>query len=158
MIAYQDYLLDKLETVDGIKVTFEGIQADLTWSKFVENDGVLSASLTGDGAVTASENLMKKYKVAYYAGDGKFGVKNYLKYWIMHEPIKNGDMGVMEYAIVRNNVYQLQVSGIKDLGDPLPFTPGVDDPGNPDRETDIFILVNLYVRNWVKRSNSGIIL
>ena len=64
----------------------------------------------------------------------------------------------MEYAIVRNNVYQLQVNGIKDLGDPLPFTPGVDDPDNPNRETDVFILVNLYVRNWVKRSNSGIIL
>lgn len=155
VIAFQDYLLKKLEgTFDDV------VKADLTWSAFVENDGVLSASLTGDGAVTASENLMKTYKVAYYAGDGKFGVKNYLKYWIKHEPqaATAKDMGVMEYAIVRNNVYQLQVSGISDLGDPLPFTPGVDDPGNPDRETDIFILVNLYVRNWVKRSNTGIIL
>lgn len=67
-------------------------------------------------------------------------------------------MGVMEFAIVRNNVYQLQVSGIKDLGDPLPFTPGKDDPNNPDKNTEIYIVIKLYVRNWVVRSNSGIIL
>lgn len=164
VIAYQDYLLDKLETVDGIKVTFEGIQADLTWSKFVSasNDSKKIPSdsdLKGANAVTESENLMKNYNIAYYAGDGEFGVTNYLKYWIKHEPRdENEDMGVMEYAIVRNNVYQLQVSGIKNLGDPLPFTPGVDDPDNPNKETDIFIMVNLYVRNWVKRSNTSIIL
>ena len=164
VIAFQEYLQGKLETITDN--TFETVKADLTWNAFVTASGSgdiakipSDQDLTGTNAVTESENLMKKYNIAYYAGDGEFGVTNYLKYWIKHEPRKeNEDMGVMEYAIVRNNVYQLQVSGIKNLGDPLPFTPGVDDPDNPNKETDIFILVNLYVRNWVKRSNTGIIL
>ena len=67
-------------------------------------------------------------------------------------------MGVMEFAIVRNNVYQLSVTGIRDLGDPLPFTPGKDDPDTPDKTKDVYIVIKLYVRNWVVRSNSGIIL
>ena len=67
-------------------------------------------------------------------------------------------MGVMEFCIVRNNVYQLDVTGVRDLGDPLPYTPGKDDPNNPDESGTVSILVNIYVKDWVKRSNSGIIL
>ena len=162
VIAFQDYLQGKLETV-GDDVTFDVIKADLTWDKFVSSTSSSSDATkkipTSNLTTSDSENLMKGYNIAYYAGDGEFGVTNYLKWWIKHEPRgENEDMGVMEYAIVRNNVYQLQVTGIKNLGTPLPFTPGVDDPDNPNKETDVFILVNLYVRNWVKRSNSDIIL
>ena len=42
--------------------------------------------------------------------------------------------------------------------DPLPYTPGKDDPDNPDESGEVSILVNIYVKNWVVRSNGGIIL
>lgn len=156
VVAFKDYLQAELDKVTGT-TTFESIQGNLTWAKFVDAKG-LPTEQELETSIADREQLMETYSVAYYA-KGIFGAKNYLKYWIKHEPRdENEDMGVMEYAIVRNNVYQLQVSGIKNLGDPLPFTPGVDDPDNPNKETDIFILVNLYVRNWVKRSNTGIIL
>ena len=174
VVAFKKYLQGKL---DGIKdeegYRFGDVKTSLTWDKFVEAshtsddiayvpsmDELASAVTTGTNktAIEVREALAKDYNIAYYAA-GEFGGKSYYKYWIKHDPLAdNGKMGVMEFAIVRNNVYQLQVNGIKDLGDPLPFTPGKDDPNNPDKETEIYILINLYVKNWVVRSNSGIIL
>ena len=175
VVAFKKYLQGKL---DGIKdkdgSRFDDVKTSLTWDKFVEashtstngiayvpsmdelENGVTTG--TKKTAIKVREELAKNYNIAYYAG-GKFGGKSYYKYWIKHDPLAdNSTMGVMEFAIVRNNVYQLQVSGIKDLGDPLPFTPGKDDPNNPDKNTEIYIVIQLYVKDWVVRSNSGITL
>ena len=65
-------------------------------------------------------------------------------------------MGVMEFAIVRNNIYELQVAGMDGLG--FSGTENVPDPENPDEDSSAKIRVVLYVKNWVVRSNSGIIL
>lgn len=175
VVAFKEYLQGKL---DGIKdedgSRFDDVKTSLTWDKFVEAshtstngiayvpsmDELANGVTTGTKktAIKVREELAKDYNIAYYAA-GEFGGKSYYKYWIKHDPLAdNSTMGVMEFAIVRNNVYQLQVNGIKDLGDPLPFTPGKDDPNNPDKETEIYILINLYVKNWVVRSNGGIIL
>ena len=175
VVAFKKYLQGKL---DGIKdeegYRFGDVKTSLTWGAFVmashtstngiayvpsmdelANDVTTGTTKTG---IEVREALAKDYNIAYYAA-GDFGGKSYYKYWIKHDPLAdNGKMGVMEFAIVRNNVYQLQVNGIKDLGDPLPFTPGKDDPDNPDKETEIYIMINLYVKNWVVRSNGGIIL
>ena len=171
IVAFQEYLQGELEKVTG-DVSFEDIKDNLTWEKFVEashtesnsfayvpSDAELANGISGDQesaktAIEVREELMENYNIAYYDGG-----KCYYKYWIQHNPLGDDTkMGVMEFAIVRNNVYQLEVSGIKDLGDPLPFTPGKDDPNNPDKETEVYIVVKLYVRNWVLRSNSDIIL
>ena len=80
---------------------------------------------------------------------------NYYKYWIRHA--NNGDptMGIMEFGIVRNNIYDLSVSEINGFGesDYEPTTP----PG-PDENPNVPFRVNLFVRNWVVRSNAGIML
>lgn len=175
VVAFKKYLQGKL---DGIKdeegYRFGDVKTSLTWDKFVEashtsTNGIAYVPSMGElenGVTTGTkktgievrEALAKDYNIAYYAG-GKFGGKSYYKYWIKHDPLAdNSTMGVMEFAIVRNNVYQLQVSGIKDLGDPLPFTPGKDDPNNPDKNTEIYIVIQLYVKDWVVRSNSNITL
>lgn len=67
-------------------------------------------------------------------------------------------MGVMEFCIVRNNVYQLFVKGVRGLGDPLPYTPGKDKPDTPDENNELTIDVTIYVKDWVKRTNKPIIL
>ena len=123
------------------------VKDNLTYGKFL-------ASTEGSGLTETNTNLFKDFGVSYY----KAG-KSYHKFWIRHDD-NNDDkrMGVMEFCIVRNNVYQLEVSGVRDLGDPLPFTPGKDDPDNPDENDEVSILVNLYVKNWVVRSNGSIIL
>lgn len=176
VVAFQKYLQEKL---DGITVenTFDKVKASLTWKafvaashtsptiKYVPTDDELAKGIEASEGVDAKsetvvrEELMKNYNIAYYAAGTKGG-KNYLKYWIKHEPngTDNDPMGVMEFAIVRNNVYQLSVTGIRDLGDPLPFTPGKDDPDTPDKTKDVYIVIQLYVKDWVKRYNSDIIL
>ena len=65
----------------------------------------------------------------------------YYTYWIKHanDQIATNDMpfaggGVMEYGIVRNNIYKLNVTGITQLGDPIPG--------------DRTLLINVSVRNW----------
>lgn len=176
VVAFKKYLQEKL---DGITKdnTFNKVKASLTWKafvaashtsqtiKYVPTDDELAKGIEASDGVDAKsetvvrEELMKNYNIAYYAA-GKKGGKNYLKYWIKHEPngTDNDPMGVMEFAIVRNNVYQLSVTGIRDLGDPLPFTPGKDDPDTPDKTKDVYIVIQLYVKDWVKRYNSDIIL
>lgn len=170
VVAFKKYLQGKLEGINESN-TFETVKSSLTWKAFVEashtsstikyvpSDKELADGIEAKTATEVREELMKNYNIAYYAAGTKGG-KNYLKYWIKHEPngTDNDPMGVMEFAIVRNNVYQLSVTGIRDLGDPLPFTPGKDDPDTPDKTKDVYIVIKLYVRNWVVRSNSGIIL
>lgn len=174
VVAFQNYLQGVLDASESLD---DNAKAALTWKAFVEAShstsednkipyvptaDELANGISGDPDKTAPvvrEELMKNYNIAYYAA-GKKGGKNYLKYWIKHEPngTDNDPMGVMEFAIVRNNVYQLSVTGIRDLGDPLPFTPGKDDPDTPDKTKDVYIVIQLYVKDWVVRSNSGITL
>lgn len=174
VVAFKKYLQGVLDASESLD---DNAKAALTWKAFVEAShstsednkipyvptaDELANGISGDPDKTAPvvcEELMKNYNIAYYAA-GKKGGKNYLKYWIKHEPngTDNDPMGVMEFAIVRNNVYQLSVTGIRDLGDPLPFTPGKDDPDTPDKTKDVYIVIQLYVKDWVVRSNSGITL
>lgn len=174
VVAFKKYLQGVLDASESLD---DNAKAALTWKAFVEAShstsednkipyvptaDELANGISGDPDKTATvvrEELMKNYNIAYYAAGTKGG-KNYLKYWIKHEPngTDNDPMGVMEFAIVRNNVYQLSVTGIRDLGDPLPFTPGKDDPDTPDKTKDVYIVIQLYVKDWVKRYNSDIIL
>lgn len=81
----------------------------------------------------------------------------YYPYWIRHANNNNNAlMGVMEFAIVRNNIYELKVAGMDGLG--FSGTENVPDPDNPDEDSSAKIRVVLYVKNWVVRSNDGIIL
>ncbi|WP_455624212.1 Mfa1 family fimbria major subunit [Parabacteroides sp.] len=80
----------------------------------------------------------------------------YYPYWIRHaNNDKFPDMGIMEFGIVRNNIYDMTVEGFNGLG-----LSGVDkpNPGNPDEEDKHYFNVNIKVKNWVVRKNSGIIL
>lgn len=100
-------------------------------------------------ATTAFNKRVKPYKqgVCYYP------------YWIKHAANSKdqgtGSIGVMEFGIVRNNIYDMEVSGISGLG---MSEVDVTDPNNPDEDGSLKIKVNLYVKNWVLRSNSGITL
>ena len=176
VVAFKKYLQENLNGITEGN-NFDKVKASLTWKafvaashtnptiKYVPSDKELADGIDASAGVDAKsetevrEELMKNYNIAYYAAGTKGG-KNYLKYWIKHEPngTDNDPMGVMEFAIVRNNVYQLSVTGIRDLGDPLPFTPGKDDPDTPDKTKDVYIVIQLYVKDWVKRYNSDIIL
>ena len=131
------------------------VKDNLTYAKFLANDtDGQKLAITGDVTAVYIGTLFEEFGISYYKGG-----KSYHKFWIRHDNNDNNNvMGVMEFCIVRNNVYQLDVTGVRDLGDPLPYTPGKDNPNNPDESGEVSILVNIYVKNWVVRKNDGIIL
>ena len=89
----------------------------------------------------------------------------YYYYWNRHND--NGsepDMGPMEFAVVRNNVYKLSVEAIYRFGYPEGETPKPDtpdeekptpDPDEPDPEDPkVFLKVKVEVLPWVVRENN----
>lgn len=130
------------------------VKTNLTWNVFVSFQNTNGKTLVVPTKVEESEALNKNYFISYYKGG-----ECYYHFWIRHANNGNNSvMGVMEFAIVRNNVYQIEVSGVNKLGTPLAFTPSHDNPKTPDETDEIYMDINVYVKDWVLRKNTGIIL
>lgn len=82
------------------------------------------------------------------------GGQCFYPYWIRHANNNNDNvMGIMEFGIVRNNIYDLSVQSITGFG-----LVGTPEPGKPDEDPMLKIKVVLYVRDWTLRTNEGIVL
>lgn len=129
---------DKTQAESAGTATYEAINEYL--KDFTPDEGE---------ATTTFNSRVKKYTdgVCYYP------------YWIKHAANSQnsgpGSIGVMEFAIVRNNIYDLSVAAISGLGY---SEVDVTDPDGGDEDTELKIMVRLYVKNWVVRSNDNIIL
>ena len=109
--------------------------SSLTWSYYMLNE--CGYSKDGNGKVV----LDQKGKVTRIALQ-RYGTRTYedatcyYTWWVRHSNDNNDDAkGIMEYAIVRNNIYKLTVESIYSLGDPVPGDKG--------------LRVNVYVNNWL---------
>ena len=98
----------------------------------------------------------------YSAEGGKY--YTYYYYWNRHndnlDPYK---MGIMEFAVVRNNVYKLCVDSISKFGHPTPPTdptnptdpdPDPVDPDDPDESVNYYFTVTVKVLPWTVRINN----
>lgn len=84
-----------------------------------------------------------------YTGDGTIGATCYYKYWIKHNA-SSTNMDIMEFAIVRNNVYKLSINSVTGLGDP-------DDtitPTEEDEKEEMYMDVLVNILKWVVRTNT----
>lgn len=89
--------------------------------------------------------------------DGEAGYFCYYFYWNRHNNNNNDyEMGPMEFAVVRNNVYKLAVTAIRKLGHPriTENDPDPVDPEDPDEKGDVYISVSVEVLPWVVRVNN----
>lgn len=87
---------------------------------------------------------------------GGAGYYCYYFYWNRHNDNHNsGVMGRMEFAVVRNNVYKLAVTGIRRLGHPRlsENDPDPVDPDTPDEKGDVYFDVEVEAVPWVVRVN-----
>ncbi|MCR2004075.1 MAG: Mfa1 family fimbria major subunit [Bacteroides acidifaciens] len=72
----------------------------------------------------------------------------YYNYWIKHEDDNNStEMGVMEFGIVRNNIYRLSISKVAGLGSGEPYI----EPEQPD-EYKAEVDININVFPWAVRN------
>ena len=100
----------------------------------------------------------------YSPKDGKY--YNYYYYWNRHNDNLNPyNMGVMEFAVVRNNVYKLAVDKISRFGHPTPPDPSNPDPDpepdpdpvdpdDPDESVNYYFNVTVKVLPWTVRINN----
>lgn len=71
----------------------------------------------------------------------------YYNYWIKHEDNNSTEMGVMEFGIVRNNIYRLSISKVAGLGSGDPYI----EPEQPD-EYKAELDINIDVFPWAVRN------
>ncbi len=89
-------------------------------------------------------------------GEGP-GFYFYYFYWNRHNDNgRNGVMGPMEFAVVRNNVYKLSVTRISQLGHPRISSndPDKPTPDKPDEDGKLYFTVNVEVLPWTVRVNN----
>lgn len=134
--GYRDYLLKQVNDHQGESLT----QTELTsleWSNYMLNECGYSKDENGkvvlDQKSKVTRNALQSYGVRTYED-----ATCYYTWWVRHsndnDDTKNG---IMEYAIVRNNIYKLTVNSIYSLGGEIPDD---DDEG---------IILDVYVNDWL---------
>ena len=82
------------------------------------------------------------------------GYRSYYTYWVRHlDNNKPTEMGVMEFGIVRNNLYRMLITNVSGLGYQAP----VINPDIPD-EGETYLSVILNVKPWIVRDLTNIVL
>lgn len=113
--------------------------ASLTWSNYMKNE--CGYSKDENGKVVLDQNgkvtriALKPYGTRTYED-----ATCYYTWWVRHSN-DNDDTkkGIMEYAIVRNNIYKLTVKSVYSLGGEV-----------PDDES---LIVDVYVNDWLLLDN-----
>lgn len=131
--GYKSFLQGQDEAQDLAQV-----KVSLKWSAYMLSKCGYSASLNGtykveldqNGIVT--RNALQSYGVRTYEN-----ATCYYTWWVRHSNDNNDETkGIMEYAIVRNNIYKLTVNSIYSLGG--------DVPGEDEN-----IILDVYVNDWL---------
>lgn len=113
--------------------------SSLTWSKYMLNE--CGYSKDENGKVVLDQNgkvtriALKPYGTRTYED-----ATCYYTWWVRHSNDNNDDAkGIMEYAIVRNNIYKLTVNSVYSLGGEVP--------------EDESLIVDVYVNDWLLLDN-----
>ncbi len=104
----------------------------------------------------AVKNNIALYQKSYDPDLGGWSYYCYYYYWNRHNDNgQPGEMGPMEFDVVRNNVYKLAVTKIARLGHPRnpDNDPDKPNPNTPDEKDDLYITVTCTSLPWVVRVN-----
>ena len=128
--GYRDYLLDLAEGKNELAEIPQQEREKLTWTYYMNK--VLGVSEEEQYVVTEiNQNGINTRNVLFTNSDEK--LRTYYKgqcyyiWWLRHS--NDGDdekNGVMEYAVVRNNIYKVNVKSIYSLGGDIPDNQQLD--------------------------------
>lgn len=136
--GYRDYLLDIAEGKDDESAEITSQEREqLKWTYYLNNVlGVVEDSQNGP---QINKNNINTRDKLYTVSDEKictyYESRCYYIWWLRHS--NNDDdktNGLMEYAIVRNNIYKINVKGIYTLGSDIPESEEIE--------------ANVYVNKW----------
>lgn len=153
-------VVDTESTTESLQFTAEGVDktaANYNWTLWdnadrpATNDNLTAFKKAATGAQIAM------YQRSKDASSGEWGYYCYYYYWNRHNDNgRDGIMGPMEFATVRNNVYKLAVTDISRLGHPRrpDNDPDSPTPKTPDESADVYLTVDSKVVPWVVRVNN----
>lgn len=134
--GYKAWLLKQVDEGDNWS---DAVRTSLTWTSYMLNVCGYSATLASD-VYTVTIDQKEKVTADVLAEYGARTYEDatcYYTWWIRHaNDDKEETNGVMEYAIVRNNIYELDVKSIYSLGGYIP------------NEEEKGFIVNVYVKDW----------
>lgn len=137
LLGFKAYLSDKMS---GKSLT-DNLTELISWNNFVLT--TYGYSISG-GNISINQNskntqiLLNQRNIKYY----KEGVA-YYPYWIRHSNNGTAESGIMEFGIVRNNIYKLKVNSFSGIGKAVPYDPGNDNPENPAEESSVRMFVSV---------------
>lgn len=107
--------------------------SSLTWSNYMLYE--CGYSKDENGVVLDQKGKVTRIALQPYGTRTYEDATCYYTWWVRHSNDNDDAKGIMEYAIVRNNIYKLTVESIYSLGGPVPGDKG--------------LRVNVYVNNWL---------
>lgn len=124
--GYKKFLLNKYYEGKDAELTLD-LKASLSWTAYMrdvcgytfnETDGV---KLDWTGGGTKPQGAKSTREILYDSGVRTYENSIcYYTWWLLHSDDASEDEGVMEHAVVRNNIYKLNVTKIYSLGDDVP--------------------------------------
>ncbi len=166
--AYKEYLDFCVEYYnDNYQSYYDAHYADYYEDYYIENNGDEDAANASalEQIKTELEEAAKVPSQAEahftgYAPDDEGNYYAYYYYWNRHnDNDEPNNMGIMEFAVVRNNVYKLSVSQIVKYGHPVDNTtpdPDPEEPNNPDESEAAYVRLAVKILPWTVRINEGI--
>ena len=136
--GYKTFLNDQLNGKDESVTLTESDKESLKWNAYMLNKCGYSASLNNNAySVTLDQNddISTREALQPYGTRTYEDATCYYTWWVRHSNDNDDAKDIMEYAIVRNNIYKLTVESIYSLGSPVPG----------DEELN----VKVYVNNWL---------
>lgn len=135
--GYNKYLEGLADGKDDTEAVADA--SSLTWSKYMKNE--CGYSKDENGKVVLDQNdKVTRIALQHYGTRTYEDATCYYTWWVRHSN-DNDDTkkGIMEYAIVRNNIYKLTVNSVYSLGGEV-----------PEEES---LIVDVYVNDWLLLDN-----
>ncbi len=128
------------------------VEASESAGKYQIKEGAVGVDCTAEQATKAGFSVYKPVKDA----QDNYHYYMYYPYFNRHNSFgaNNDGMSVMEYQVVRNNVYKLKVSSVLSFGHAdKGFDPEPPGDGTPDETKKVLFRVSVQVLPWVVRVN-----
>lgn len=135
--GYRDYLLKQVDDHQSGNLTQPELTS-LEWSNYMLNE--CGYSKDENGKVVLDQNSkVTRIALQPYGTRTYEDATCYYTWWVRHSN-DNDDTkkGIMEYAIVRNNIYKLTVNSIYSLGGEI-----------PEDDDEEGIILDVYVNDWL---------